>query len=302
MNINLEYEYKAIAYLDILGFRQLVKNEDKLRDIYNLLIRIPKSLPFSGQTESFLRDPNYFEGILNKLQHCYKNIVQTKENNTVHIDFGAGVPIEETVTHQSIELSMFSDNFFFSVPANDPIAVACLIQEVKKIQRELVKNHQVLCRGALHVGKCFHKGSVIFGQAVTEGYLTEQKVAHYPRIILTASFMDLLDKNKILELFVSNSIISQDFDGFYYINYPLQEVTLTQNSGELTVGGTDHPSFSIAFNEDIKKIANSQIKLLKTDAVDESEKLNILGKWQWLSNLCDRNIQFIHSEIKRINS
>ena len=86
----------------------------------------------------------------------------------------------------------------------------------------------ILIRGALTIGTAWEiRSNYLFGPAVHEAYLLESTVAKHPRIVLSPSLIQLVEKTKqdakrnnraIDESLLSTAIVS-DYDGVSMLNY-----------------------------------------------------------------------------------
>jgi hypothetical protein len=86
-------------------------------------------------------------------------------------------------------------------------------------------SRKILCRGAVSVGKFIHTDHYLFGPALVEAYTLESKAAMYPRVILDHTVIEAGAQNSIMdhdsseELRYVRSLLEQDSDGMYYIDY-----------------------------------------------------------------------------------
>lgn len=75
------------------------------------------------------------------------------------------------------------------------------------------------------IGKFIHTDDFLFGPALVEAYTLESKAAVYPRIILDRDVIDVAARNKPSqhssgdERRYVESLLEQDSDGMYYIDY-----------------------------------------------------------------------------------
>ena len=69
-----------------------------------------------------------------------------------------------------------------------------------------------LTRGAISVGKLYHRRNALFGRALVEAYKLESRVAKYPRILLSPGVM-LFTENRLKQ-----DVAPTDVDGLRYVN------------------------------------------------------------------------------------
>lgn len=143
----VDYQIRAVAFIDILGWRQAVeasKDDDELR---RLLL-------------------NSLWGLLART----KDYVETET---------AEMPSED-------EFSQFSDSIIVSFPYNDYRDLVRLLRFVAEFQDSMVLKGLPL-RGGVTVGPLFHTDTFAFGPAMNRAYELESKFAKFPRIIVDSS-------------------------------------------------------------------------------------------------------------------
>ena len=111
------------------------------------------------------------------------------------------------------EISAFSDSIIIS--GSDDQAIAVLL-ETAKFAALLLKNG-FLCRGAVSVGKMYHKKGIIFGQAYINAYRAESKRAIYPRIIVDKETEETLLRSEQHPGDLAH-LLKKDVDGEKYID------------------------------------------------------------------------------------
>lgn len=119
-----------------------------------------------------------------------------------------------------IRTKIFSDNIVFECKINDGDGFEefCQIAFITAIlQEELLKNN-LLLRGAITKGDSFLDDVLVFGKALSEAYLLEDKFALYPRVIISKELVKIVS-SKILSVSPITYMCVVDRDGEYYIDY-----------------------------------------------------------------------------------
>lgn len=181
-----EFEIRVLAFIDILGFKRMVKKAETDADEFSKLKKVL----------------NYIDSLREE------NITGT-------------MPLKEL----GRELTVFSDSIVISYPVNKhPSSVFYLLIDIIHIQLELMFEG-VLLRGGISVGQLCHDDNIVFGEAMIDAHYLESKCANYPRIILTDKVIDVGVENRVYqhskeeEFEYINSLIKRDFDGFYFIDF-----------------------------------------------------------------------------------
>ncbi|MDR2193557.1 MAG: hypothetical protein LBP19_03705 [Treponema sp.] len=167
------FEKRIVAFIDILGFTNLVKtgaeteNETTLEDIYNILKYLS-----AWQT----RQPNTWD-------HRFINSDPDVQQNT------------QAYEVKNLYCTCFSDSLVVSMPYDDmrfPRQFSTFVSNLAHIGSKLIQLG-VLIRGGIAKGKLMHDSQgIIFGPAFNEAYDIERNKAEYPRIILSADLVNLL--------------------------------------------------------------------------------------------------------------
>jgi hypothetical protein len=162
-SLNTQYERRIVAFIDILGFKEIVKTSEfdnsKIELLYTAL--------------NFL-----------------KNWEIPKNWNLKFIE------IEEDAQKKGVEnfdisgktnTTTFSDSIVVSVKVENNVneMTSTLISNLAFIGAYLFEKG-ILFRGALTIGNIIHEeNGIVFGQALIDAYQLETKSAKYPRIILS---------------------------------------------------------------------------------------------------------------------
>lgn len=161
--INLNYERRIVAFIDILGFREIVKQSEKDTTKIQLLYSVLE----------FLKD------------------WETSEKWNLKF-----IEIEESAQMKGIEKfdirgktnsTAFSDSIVISVKTDNDVneMVSTLVSNLANIGSILMEKG-ILFRGGMTIGNVIHKeNGTVFGQGLIDAYSLETKAALYPRIILS---------------------------------------------------------------------------------------------------------------------
>ena len=145
----IKYDDYFVAFLDILGFKNLVTSKSA-SDVYKMFLSIM-------QTGEMIKGVPY-------QRSPFKNIEK-------HTSF-----------------SFFSDSIICAIPSKIPNAFSLLTSHCMMIQHGFwLQSNPVWVRGAIAKGNLFCKDNVIFGPALIDAYRVEETLAKYPRIVMTQS-------------------------------------------------------------------------------------------------------------------
>jgi len=163
MNQEVKYENRLVAFIDILGFSEIIKqskdNPDKVNLIYSVL--------------NYLKD------------------WETSKNWDLKL-----IEIEEDAQKKGVDnfdiagktnSTSFSDSIVVSVKVDDNVneMTSTLIANLAYIGAILIEQG-ILFRGGLTMGNIIHNEfGTVFGQGLIEAYSLESNSAKYPRIILS---------------------------------------------------------------------------------------------------------------------
>ena len=178
-----KYEKRVVAYIDILGFKNMV-DASKESD----------------------EECERLTGVL----HYISDIVKEYENDREYID------VEATMFSDSIVIS-------YKVCNRYPDVLYYLLEDLWHIQIDLIEKYKLFLRGGVTIGDLYHKGAIIFGPAMNQAYKLESEVADYMRIIIDQKSIDDFENRhpeyndseqdtdmKILRRYIRNEISSLD--------------------------------------------------------------------------------------------
>ena len=188
------YEKHLVAFVDLLGFREALRDEKRSDKILQLLTSISE---FKGE---FLIE-------------------------SMPADRGRSTEVRPAI-------SAFSDNVVISYPVKtlaehglSTVLAMHLLQNLVSYIAWRAFEVDLLVRGGISIGDLYHKKDVVFGPALVEAYETEQTVSIYPRIAFAPSVERIEDFDKWKHNFYRHE------DGVFVLNYFLGFVIRTPPGG-----------------------------------------------------------------------
>jgi hypothetical protein len=104
---------------------------------------------------------------------------------------------------------------------NNFMPAAVLSKYAGQLALELLSK-EILVRGAITVGKLYHRGSVVFGPAMVEAYELESVFAQYPRIVVSEKVFGKINMSLAVtqgaEWWMGHMPFRQDFDGMKHLD------------------------------------------------------------------------------------
>ncbi len=171
MNNSQQYHERILAFVDILGFKELIRSSEndttKLNAILNALSFLKSlEMPKNWTSEDL------------EIEECvqYKGIDRFK-------------------LQDSIRCTTFSDSIAVSVNVQENVneAVSFLIVNLALVGYVLLQEG-ILLRGGITIGKLLHTDDgVVMGQGLIDAYELETTHAKYPRIILSKKLLQVLE-------------------------------------------------------------------------------------------------------------
>lgn len=177
-----EYKECYIAFLDLLGFKNLIKNNT---------------------------DNKGCEFIASCFDEINTEIIITHD-----------VTHQPLFDHNELHMKVMSDSICFYIDSTVKNALAGIIAICTYFQVRLLRlTFPILVRGAIVKGDIYADADVIFGPGLTKAYLLEENVAKYPRVIITKS---TIDNSKECDNEGKEQIdihVFKDNDAFYALDY-----------------------------------------------------------------------------------
>lgn len=169
---NIEFENRLIAFIDILGFKEIIKKADK----------DPNQVSWIYEVMEFIKT-------LEKPQGWQTNFVEIEESAQYKA-------LEKFDIIDSVECTMFSDSILVSVkvsPEKLNEAVSTLTSNLAYVGSILIQS-EIFWRGGMTFGNLIHtKNGIAIGQGLIDAYKLESSGASFPRIVLTKKLLDLLN-------------------------------------------------------------------------------------------------------------
>lgn len=176
------YETNIIAFLDILGFKNLIntKEFDKIKEIFQTII---------SEKDAGIALVRATGGDLSLEQ--YNEILS------------------------STKIHLMSDSIIVAAPFKHEEALAVVIDICCCIQEALYEfEFPVFLRGAIAKGEFYLDNNIIFGKGLVDAYIAQEHFAIYPRIIISPEIAE----NMIVSVDENYKGLPVDKDGYYYID------------------------------------------------------------------------------------
>ena len=204
--IAINYTDRLIAFIDILGFGDLVyrseTNQVALDLISNILDRIRDVDDFFGSPESFFAHSNY-----DQVDDDYRTLLnevfeKAKAENLIN----------------RVQVTTFSDSIVFSSPATSDGLNAFRYFLIKLFV--YTSRFPLLLRGGISCGALIHNDKSIFGPAMNNAYYTESKTAKHPRIAIDGkalAFLNSIKDDPITQIF-TKELLTDEEDKIQYVD------------------------------------------------------------------------------------
>ena len=166
---NIEFENRLIAFIDILGFKEIIKKADK-----------------DPEQVSWIYDVMEFIKTWEKPEGWQTDFVEIEESAQYK-------GVEKFDIRDSVECTTFSDSILVSVkvsPEKLNEAASTLISNLAYIGSILIQS-EIFWRGGMTYGNLIHtKNGIAIGQGLIDAYKLECSGANFPRIVLTKKLLD----------------------------------------------------------------------------------------------------------------
>lgn len=177
----------CIAFIDILGFKEMVKN-----DIDKVILALRYIKLF---IDSFYRIPS-------------------KRGTPDDIKV-LGEPYEESEDISNLpKATMFSDSIVISKEIDNYFSFSDFIEFIAQMQFELLREG-ILIRGGIDVGNMHHDNTFIFGKGMVTAYLLESEVSIYPRIVISNEVVKRIEEQDNIKFEESFQPIQLNNKKFY---------------------------------------------------------------------------------------
>jgi hypothetical protein len=251
MNENLKYEKRIIAFIDILGFRELIKDSEKN----------------PGTLEKIHEIINYFKN-WEKPESWNLKTIEIEEDAQKKGLANFDLSNKSTCT-------CFSDSIIVSIKISDGdinAILSTLIANISYIGSYIIQKG-ILFRGAITIGNIIHQDNgIILGQGFIDAYNLESKLAIFPRIVVADRLISELNYplEAIRNRYPYHQYLTRDKDGCIGFNQ-LKYFEVVQTWTEM--------------KEDILKDALDKTRKVIIEGLDYSFELpSVHSKYQWLKN------------------
>lgn len=171
-NRDIKYKKRIIAFIDILGFKEIVKKSERSN---KQLMVIKEALQFLKNREI----PNKWNIQLIEIEE------DAQKKNLDDFDIS-----------NRTNSSAFSDSIVVSVQfdeSNLNESLSTLVANLSFVGSKLMTDG-ILIRGAITIGNIIHTDTgVVFGQGLIDAYYLETRSAKYPRIIISEKLINMLN-------------------------------------------------------------------------------------------------------------
>jgi len=178
--VKFQVSKHIVIFVDILGFKEMIKDSDKKR-----------KKEVIEAIETLLR---------------LDDVIRRSS---------------ELVDNHSLRTMIMSDSITCSLPfistENDP-QLAMMLKGICTFQCFLL-TRGILSRGGISIGNFYQDEKIMFGEALVDSYLLEEKEANYPRVIISEQDLMIIVNNSG---FMKEDIInmfSKDDDGYFFLDY-----------------------------------------------------------------------------------
>lgn len=166
-----EYKNCIVAFLDILGFKGIIKNV-----VFDDVMMIFKRIISENDAKEALK------------RSC------TEKDDSLCLYNKA---LEKT------DIRVMSDSIVVAAPSEYKESLAVVIDICNAIQEELYElDMPIFLRGAISEGEIYIDGKLIFGKGLVDAYLAQEYYAIYPRIIVSSqicsNYIVCIDNEKVL--------------------------------------------------------------------------------------------------------
>jgi hypothetical protein len=258
----MEIETKIVAFVDILGFADLIKQFDK-----------------KGNSK-----------ILDDL----KEAVDTATNLIKPIPEDS----DSLLFHwkECTEIKLFSDCLCMSAPLN--YKGYDLIEQLEFFYKYLIGYQQILMsknyfsRGGITIGS-YSDDNIIFSGGLVEAYTLESKIAKYPRIVVSPKMLDAV-KGLDDEFDILNSMFILDSEDVCFLN-PFNNYTIDGEKAD-KIAKEQLAGIEGFLNMSFKELGEQDKR-----NISEHEGKSFCNKFKWLKRLILRELGEEQLEFRNYN-
>ncbi len=170
-----------VAFIDILGFKNLVNNESM-----NDVIKLFRGIDYSNKHTGIYKYENY--------------------------------ELKAVIPRNELHYRIMSDSVVIYINSDVKNALYGLILYCSRLQGYLLTGYKepIMCRGGIALGELYADGEILFGKGLVKAYIFESQSAVYPRIVIPMNLVDEC-QDDTLDYHI-NEIVEIE-GGFYTIDY-----------------------------------------------------------------------------------
>lgn len=164
------YENRITAFIDILGFRNIIQKTTQNDEYAKQILAVLNSMKSEEIIKEMFVEINEKEADEEKMQELLKM---------------QSLLSEQMRKESSLQVTHFSDSIVISIGLENDMYAMSMIEYVVRLIYRLWRDFKILIRGAIVVDKFVHiENGAIIGPALVKAYDYETNLANYPRIIL----------------------------------------------------------------------------------------------------------------------
>jgi hypothetical protein len=134
-----------------------------------------------------------------------------------------------------------------------------------------------LVRGGATIGKLYHAGGVVFGEALIDAFQIESRISIYPRVVLSRQITSR-------QMWIQKEIgIAKDHDGLYHFDYFKELLFRAAPPG-------DSPNVKLWFDDVVAVVSR------KLTELESSGKMKEFAKWAWFARQFRSGLETLNPE------
>jgi hypothetical protein len=247
-----KYEEHFTAFIDLLGFSEISAgaDEDTRQEVLAFLVSLA-----ALRSEFNIESPPDQPGTT-----YMKPAVSTFSDHIV-----ISYPFEQISAGNGFDESRTASYVFYSFKS--------LLTEIARKALSI----GLLIRGGATIGKLYHSGGVIFGEALVDAYQIESRTSVYPRVVLSSK---VCNRENWMEWHAGN--LRRGQDGLYYFDY-YRELVFSDHFLELVYSSAlSGPNWEKEIKARFENIIRPTDKNLRD--LEGKGKLTELSKWAWFAH------------------
>lgn len=250
---------RVVAFIDILGFRALIRRvfEDGETLLFGHLLAALKQMSRESPAA--------------QLSNQWRLEVRKAHETSPLRELMPSLNTQANDPDPDLQATAFSDSLVISDLLN-PQALGGVIENARRLAATLLEKG-ILCRGGIAAGPTYHRDGIVCGAGLISAYQLERDVARYPRIVLS-------DKLPVSQVLLFDLPVIQDFDGcsiidvFSAMRLPQQFGDIKDLASWLKPGPPDLPRL-----ERVRKVIEDSLRSHGA----ESGPSGVTVKYRWLA-------------------